>query len=57
MEEGTKHKKTIFIGGISDDTDETTLYEAFSTFGTLNLPSHFGATISYELTLLSLQAM
>ena len=33
MEEGTKHKKTIFIGGISDDTDETTLYEAFSTFG------------------------
>ncbi|KAF5310954.1 hypothetical protein D9619_007774 [Psilocybe cf. subviscida] len=34
MEEGTKAKKTIFVGGISDDTDETTLYEAFSTFGT-----------------------
>ncbi|KAJ3500440.1 hypothetical protein NLJ89_g9797 [Agrocybe chaxingu] len=33
MEEGTKTKKTIFVGGISDDTDETTLYEAFSTFG------------------------
>jgi len=33
MEEGTKSKKTIFVGGISDDTDETTLYEAFSTFG------------------------
>lgn len=44
MEEGTKHKKTIFIGGISDDTDETTLYEAFSTFGTSNSPSHLGAT-------------
>ncbi|KAF9479774.1 RNA-binding domain-containing protein [Pholiota conissans] len=33
MEEGTKTKKTIFIGGISDDTDETSLYENFSTFG------------------------
>jgi len=39
MEEGTKHKKTIFIGGISDDTDETILYEAFSTFGMSNSPS------------------
>lgn len=36
MEEGTKNKKTIFVGGISDDTNETTLYEAFSTFGVLN---------------------
>jgi len=27
MEEGTKNKKTIFVGGISDDTDETTLYD------------------------------
>jgi len=33
MEEGTKSKKTIFVGGISEETDETTLYEAFSTFG------------------------
>ncbi|KAF8954701.1 hypothetical protein BDZ97DRAFT_1863185 [Flammula alnicola] len=33
MEEGTKSKKTVFVGGISDDTDETTLYESFSTFG------------------------
>jgi peptidyl-prolyl isomerase E (cyclophilin E) len=33
MEEGTKSKKTVFVGGISDDTDETTLYENFSTFG------------------------
>jgi len=33
MEEGLKHKKTVFVGGISDDTNETTLYEAFSTFG------------------------
>ncbi|KAF9051628.1 hypothetical protein BJ165DRAFT_1401120 [Panaeolus papilionaceus] len=33
MEEGTKNKKTIFVGGISDDTDESVLYESFSTFG------------------------
>ena len=33
MEEGTKSKKTVFVGGISEDTDETTLYEGFSTFG------------------------
>ncbi|KAH9478714.1 Peptidyl-prolyl cis-trans isomerase E [Psilocybe cubensis] len=33
MEEGTKTKKTVFVGGISDDTDETALYESFSTFG------------------------
>ncbi|KAH6918546.1 RNA-binding domain-containing protein [Coprinopsis sp. MPI-PUGE-AT-0042] len=33
MEEGTKAKKTIFVGGISDDTDEGSLYEAFATFG------------------------
>jgi hypothetical protein len=33
MEEGTKTKKTVFVGGISDDTDETALYEGFSTFG------------------------
>lgn len=33
MEEGTRSKKTVFIGGISEDTDETTLYENFSTFG------------------------
>jgi peptidyl-prolyl isomerase E (cyclophilin E) len=33
MEEGTKAKKTIFIGGIGDEVDQTILYEAFSTFG------------------------
>jgi peptidyl-prolyl isomerase E (cyclophilin E) len=33
MEEGTKAKKTIFIGGIREDVDETVLYEHFSTFG------------------------
>lgn len=33
MEEGTKGKKTIFVGGLGDDVDETVLYESFSTFG------------------------
>ena len=33
MEEGTRTKKTVLIGGISDDVDESTIYENFSTFG------------------------
>ncbi|KAI0928519.1 hypothetical protein AcW1_005740 [Taiwanofungus camphoratus] len=33
MEEGTKTKKTIFVGGIGDDVDEAVLLETFSTFG------------------------
>lgn len=37
MEEGTRTKKTVFVGGISEDIDESTIYEHFSTFGTLRL--------------------
>ncbi|KZT09442.1 RNA-binding domain-containing protein [Laetiporus sulphureus 93-53] len=33
MEEGTRTKKTIFVGGIGDDVDERILLESFSTFG------------------------
>ena len=33
MEEGTKAKKTVFVGGIGDDIDESAIYESFSTFG------------------------
>ena len=33
MEEGTKAKKTVFVGGIGDDIDEQAIYESFSTFG------------------------
>jgi len=33
MEEGTKSKKTVFVGGIGDDVDESVIYERFSTFG------------------------
>ena len=37
MEEGTKTKKTIYIGGIGDEVDEALILETFSTFGTLAL--------------------
>ncbi|KAM5531209.1 hypothetical protein V8D89_015127 [Ganoderma adspersum] len=33
MEEGTKTKKTIFVGGIGDDVDEAVILENFATFG------------------------
>jgi len=33
MEEGTRTKKTIFIGGLSDEVDEAVLIETFATFG------------------------
>ncbi|KAG7452496.1 RNA-binding domain-containing protein [Guyanagaster necrorhizus] len=33
MEEGTKSKKTVFVGGIAEDVDESMIYEHFSTFG------------------------
>lgn len=33
MEEGTKGKKTIFIGGIGEDVDEAVIYEHFAAFG------------------------
>ncbi|OJT15724.1 Peptidyl-prolyl cis-trans isomerase E [Trametes pubescens] len=32
MEEGTKSKKTVFVGGIGDDVDETVILENFSPF-------------------------
>ncbi|KAG6814367.1 hypothetical protein H0H92_010953 [Tricholoma furcatifolium] len=32
MEEGTKAKKTVFVGGIAEDVDEAIIYETFSTF-------------------------
>ncbi|KAF8894645.1 RNA-binding domain-containing protein [Infundibulicybe gibba] len=42
MEEGTKSKKTVFVGGIGDDVDESAIYENFATFGEIievQLPS------------------
>ncbi|KIP09588.1 hypothetical protein PHLGIDRAFT_116219 [Phlebiopsis gigantea 11061_1 CR5-6] len=33
MEEGTKTKKTIFVGNIANDVDEAVLVETFHTFG------------------------
>ena len=39
MEEGSKTKKTVFVGNIADDVDESVLLETFSTFGGFS-PSH-----------------
>jgi peptidyl-prolyl isomerase E (cyclophilin E) len=39
MEEGTKGKKTIFIGGIGEDVDQTVIYEHFAAFGRCSLSS------------------
>jgi peptidyl-prolyl isomerase E (cyclophilin E) len=33
MEDGSKSKKTVFVGGLNEDIDEAVLYETFSTFG------------------------
>ncbi|KAL0071383.1 hypothetical protein AAF712_001240 [Marasmius tenuissimus] len=33
MEEGTKSKKTVFVGGLGEDVNEAVIYEHFSTFG------------------------
>ncbi|GBE81955.1 hypothetical protein BKA93DRAFT_801584 [Sparassis latifolia] len=33
MEEGTRTKKTVFVGGIGDEVDESVLLENFATFG------------------------
>ena len=33
MEEGTKAKKTIFVGNLAVDVDETALLETFNAFG------------------------
>lgn len=33
MEEGTKTKKTVYVGGLADDVNEDVLLETFSPFG------------------------
>ena len=33
MEEGTKTKKTVFVGNIANDVDEAVLLDTFHTFG------------------------
>ena len=33
MEEGTKSKKTVFVGNLANDVDEAVLLETFATFG------------------------
>ncbi|CAL1704455.1 unnamed protein product [Somion occarium] len=33
MEEGTKTKKTVYVGGLNDEVDENVLLETFAVFG------------------------
>ena len=58
MEEGTKTKKTIFVGNIADDVDESVLLETFATFGMSfpplsrlipNFPSFLGDVIEVQI--------
>ena len=58
MEEGTKTKKTIFVGNIADDVDEAVLLETFATSGAWfsllsiplpNSPSHPGDVIEVQI--------
>lgn len=45
MEDGTKSKKTVFVGGLNEDIDEAILYETFSTFGTPLPVSHLHTVV------------
>ncbi len=38
MEEGTRAKKTIFVGNIANDVDEAALLETFAPFGACSWP-------------------
>lgn len=33
MEEGTKTKKTVYVGGLADEVNEDVLLETFAPFG------------------------
>ena len=46
MEEGTKNKKTIFVGGLVDEVNEATLFETFSTFGVNHFPMSVPSSLS-----------
>jgi peptidyl-prolyl isomerase E (cyclophilin E) len=37
MEEGSKAKKTVFVGGIGEEVNEEIILEAFSVFGGFRL--------------------
>ena len=53
MEEGAKSKKTVFVGGISEDTDETTLYDCLSTFGVFVILSFHLSTATFLVLVLT----
>lgn len=37
MEEGSKAKKTVFVGGVGEEVNEEIILEAFSVFGVFEL--------------------
>ena len=37
MEEGTKTKKTLFVGNLANDVDEAVLLETFAPFGKVHV--------------------
>lgn len=49
MEEGTKTKRTVFVGGVGEDVDEAALMAAFSTFGTSTLPTRSTPKLTRDL--------
>ena|ERR1700733_6177732 len=48
MEEGTRTKKTVFVGGISDDVDESKIYENFSTFGAIPISTFARCILNFH---------
>lgn len=34
MDEGTKAKRTVYVGGLGEEIDQKAIFDSFSTFGT-----------------------
>lgn len=46
MEEGSKAKKTVFVGGIGEEVNEEIILEAFSVFGVFGLEWHSSSVLT-----------
>ena len=55
MEEGTKSKKTIFVGGIGDDVDENVIYSNFATFGACHVSSALSPSLTRRMVALQVR--
>lgn len=42
-------KKTVFIGGVAEEVDESTIYENFSTYGALQRSCSLAAPLNTTL--------